>query len=213
MAALVIRYSGVEQQASEAIDKKVSWTADPLIAQAGELMEHGKVDEAIAKLTEHLNTKPDSVDARTMLQQLYWRKGDTVSYQNEIVKLCQAHLKAQDKGAAWHDYEEFQNSGGEKLPAATWLELGRYLEEQKNFDRAVSEYEKLAAAWPAEKPSLLALISAGRLSLKNLNRPADALRFYQAASASPIPHLDWETNIQTGIKAATAATTQTPVSV
>jgi membrane associated rhomboid family serine protease len=213
MAALVIRYSGVEQQASEAIDKKVSWTADPLIAQAGELMEHGKVDEAIAKLTEHLNTKPDSVDARTMLQQLYWRKGDTVSYQNEIVKLCQAHLKAQDKAAAWHDYEEFQNSGGEKLPAATWLELGRYLEEQQNFDRAVSEYEKLAAAWPAEKPSLLALISAGRLSLKNLNRPADALRFYQAASASPIPHLDWETNIQTGIKAATAATTQTPVSV
>jgi membrane associated rhomboid family serine protease len=213
IAALVIRHSGLEQQASEAIDKKVSWSADPLITQAGDLMEHGKVDEAIAKLTEHLSTKPDSVDARTMLQQLYWRKGDTVSYQNEIVKLCQLHLKLQDKAAAWHDYEEFQNSGGQKLPAATWLELGRYLEEQQSFDRAVSEYEKLAAACPAEKPSLLALISAGRLSLKNLNRPADALRFYQAASESSIPHLDWETNIQTGIKAATAATAQTPVSV
>ena len=94
------------------------------------------------KLTEHLKTKPDSVDARAMLQQLYWRKGDTVSYQNEIVKLCQLHLKAQDKGAAWHDYEEFQNSGGQKLPAATWLELCRYLEEQQRFDRAVSEYRK-----------------------------------------------------------------------
>jgi tetratricopeptide (TPR) repeat protein len=211
LAALAIRYSGVQQQASEAIDKKVSWTADPLIAQAGDLMEHGKVDEAIAKLTEHLKTKPDSVDARAMLQQLYWRKGDTVSYQNEIVKLCQLHLKSQDKVAAWHDFEEFQNSGGEKLPAATWLELCRYLEEQQNFDRAVSEYEKLATAWPAEKPSLLALMAAGRLSLKKLGRPAEALHLYRAASASPVPHLDWESNIQAGIKEATATLSQSAV--
>jgi tetratricopeptide (TPR) repeat protein len=120
-------------------------------------------------------------------------------------------LKSQEKEAAWHDYEEFQNSGGQKLPAATWLELCRYLEEQQSFDRAVSEYEKLAIACPAEKQSLLALMAAGRLSLKKLGRPAEALQFYRAASVSPVPHLDWETNIQAGIKEATATLSQSVV--
>jgi hypothetical protein len=47
--------------------------------------------------------------------------------------------------------------------------------------------------------------------LKNLKRPSDALRFYEAAAKSKVPHLDWETNIQTGIKAATAALSLTTV--
>jgi tetratricopeptide (TPR) repeat protein len=138
---------------------------------------------------------------------------DTAACQAASVKLCQLHLKAQDKQAAWNDYEEFCNTGGDKMPAATWLELCRYLEESESLDRAVSEYEKLAAAWPAEKPSVLALIAAGRLCLKRLNRPADALRLYQAAAASTVPHLDWDTNIQNGIKGATAALDKSPVAV
>ena len=66
----------------------------------------------------------------------------------------------------------------------------------------MTEYELLAKAHPNERQSLLALLSAGRLSLKKLNRPADALKFYQAAAASPVPHLDWESNIQAGIQDA-----------
>jgi len=41
--------------------------------------------------------------------------------------------------------------------------------------------------------------------LKRLNRPHEALALYQAAAASPIPHLDWEQHIQSGIKEAQAA--------
>lgn len=205
IVAVAIRKTGLEARANEAIEKKVSWSADPLIAQASELAGQGNVDQAIAKLQEYLRTKPDSADAYTLLQQLCWRKGDQAGHQEAAIKLCQLHLKLQDKEAAWRDYEEFQNTGGQNLPAATWLELCRYLEEQQSLDRSVSEYEKLAAAWPKEKQSVLALIAAGRLSLKRLNRPGDALRFYQAAAASPVPHLDWETNIQNGIAAANTA--------
>ena len=50
-----------------------------------------------------------------------------------------------------------------------------------------------------------ALLSAGRISLKNLNRPSEALRFYQAAAKSPVPHLDWDTTINKGIEAAQKA--------
>jgi tetratricopeptide (TPR) repeat protein len=111
----------------------------------------------------------------------------------------------------WHDYEEFQNTGGLRLPAATWLELCRSLEGQQNFDRAVTEYDRLAVAYPRDKQSLLALMAAGRLSLKKLGRPAEALHFYRAASSSAVPHLDWESNIQAGIKEATAALSQSAV--
>ena len=69
----------------------------------------------------------------------------------------------------------------------------------------MAEYEQLAEAYPKERQSLLALLSAGRLSLKELNRPSDALRFYKAAAASSVPHLDWESNIQAGIQDAEKA--------
>jgi tetratricopeptide (TPR) repeat protein len=86
-----------------------------------------------------------------------------------------------------------------------WLELCRIAEGKQDYQRAVSEYEKLAQTYPTEKQSLLALLSAGRLALKQLNRPSDALLYYKAAKASKVPHLDWESNIQTGIQAAEKA--------
>jgi tetratricopeptide (TPR) repeat protein len=91
------------------------------------------------------------------------------------------------------------------MPASTWLELCRSAEGQQNFERAVEEYDRLARAYPSERQSLLALMSAGRLSLKKLNRPAEALRFYRAAADSPVPHLDWAMNIQGGIVEAEKA--------
>jgi tetratricopeptide (TPR) repeat protein len=188
------------------IDEKVgAWTADPAIVKANDAIEHGKVDEAVLLLREHLKIRPDSADACHILQQLYWRKGDKAAHHDITVKLCQLHMRAQNGEAAWQAYEEFTNTGGDKLPAAVWLELCRFLEGQQNFDRAVSEYEKLAQAYPSEKQGLLSLIAAGRLALKQLGRPSEALRYYQAAAASPVSHADWESNIQIGIEKAKAA--------
>jgi membrane associated rhomboid family serine protease len=206
VVALGLRYSGLEHKANAAIEAKVTWTADAGIVEATEQMEHGKLDEAIATLKGYVATKPDSTEAYTLLQQVYWRKNDIPSYQNSIIKLCQLHLKAQNAEAAWHDYEEYTNSGGRSMPAASWLELCRIAEGQQNYDRAVTEYENLAKAYPAEKQALLALLSAGRLALKQLNRPSDALLYYKAAKASKVPHLDWESNIHAGIQAAEKAT-------
>ena len=202
LAALGIRHSGLEHHANKAIEAKVSWSADAAIVEATEQMNGGKLDEAIATLRAYVAAKPDSLEAYTLLPQLYWRKSDVPKYQESIIKLCQLHLKMQDHEAAWTDYQEFTNSGGERLPASMWLELCRSAEGQQNFDRAVMEYDKLARAYPAERQSLLALMAAGRLSLKKLNQPAEALRFYKAAADSPVPHLDWSTNIQAGIQDA-----------
>ena len=75
-------------------------------------------------------------------------------------------------------------------------------EQQQDFERAVSEYEKLAAAYPSERQSVMAQLGAARICLKRLNRPQDALRFYEAASASAVPHLDLEQDIESGIREA-----------
>jgi tetratricopeptide (TPR) repeat protein len=204
-AAFVLGKTGLEHKASAAIDEKVGWSADKEVVVASEMIEQGKLEEAAAKLKAHVAAKPDSIEAYQILQKLCWRMNNLPGHQEASIKICQLHLKAQDKAAAWADYEEFRTTGGEKMPAATWLELCRYAEEQNDLDRAVSEYESLGGAYPNEKPALLALIAAGRLCLKRLNRPADALRFYQAAAASRVPHLDWDANIQNGIKAAMEA--------
>ena len=211
IGALILSRSGLEHKVSSAIEETVSWSADPAIVQATEAVEQGKPEEAIKKLEEHVAAKPDSPDALVLLQQLHWRQGNSAGHQDATLKLCQLHLKKQDGEAAMRDYEEFQNTGGQHLPAGTWLDLCRSLEGQQNFERAVGEYDKLATAYPKERQSLLALMAAGRLSLKKLGRPAEAMHFYRAASASPVPHLDWESNIQAGMKEATATLSQSAV--
>ena len=168
-------------------------------------MDQGRLDEAAAALQKHLTANPPSLDALNLLQLVQWRRQDMPAYLQATVQLCQFHVKAQDFDAARKTFEEYNTGGGDHMPAATWLELTRNLESQQNFDRAVSEYERLAAAYPAQKESVLALLSAGRLCLKKLNRPADALRNYKAAQASGVPHLDWEANIKMGIQAAEEA--------
>jgi hypothetical protein len=45
---------------------------------------------------------------------------------------------------AWHAFKEYTTAAGDKLRAATWLEICRVLETQQNFERAASEYERLA---------------------------------------------------------------------
>ncbi len=204
-AALAIQHSGLEHKANKKIEEELSWNNDPELDQASAMMEHGQLADALTLLTNHVATKPDSIDAWNLIRQIHTRQNNTSAYLEATVKSCGLHLKTHSVEAAFHDYAEFIDSGGTRIPAAIWLELCKGAEEMQEFDRAFSEYEQLAAAYPAERQALTAQLSAARLCLKRLNRPQDALALYQKAAASPIPHLDWEQHIQSGIKEAKAA--------
>ncbi len=145
------------------------------------------------------------MDACSLLREIHWRKTDIPLYLAYTVRLCSLHLASRQPQAAWQDYEEFLQQGGDKLPAQTWLDLCRVPEEEGAFDRALSEYDKLAAAYPTERQSLLARLGAARICLKRLNRPQDAMKYYEQVAQSPIPHLDLEANIQAGVREARAA--------
>jgi len=205
VAAMGLKISGLEQVANKAIEEKVGWTAAPAITEATEMMGRGELDQAIATLQNFLATEPNSVEAHSLLQQVYWRQQALPQYHEITAKLCALHLKAREYDVAWQNYEDFLNSGGQNMPAATWLDLGRAAEERQEYDRALTEYEKLIAAYPQERQSLMAQVAAGKVCMQRLNRPQDALKFFEAAKASPIPHLDWEMNIEAGIRDAKKA--------
>jgi len=200
VTAVALRHSGLEHKVNKAIEEKVAWVPDPEISQASELMECRKFDQAAATLTNYLTTRPDSVEAWNLLRGVHWQKSEIPAYRELTVKLCELHLRAREYQTAWRDYEEFLVVGGEKVPPAIWLDLCRLPEERQDFERAVSEYEKLAAAYPFERQSVIAQLTAARICLTRLSRAQDALRLYEGASASAVPHLDLEQEIASGIR-------------
>jgi membrane associated rhomboid family serine protease len=203
--ALAVQKSGLEQMAEKGIQDKIAWVSHPLLDQASEQMEAGNLDEAVSNLKKVLQEKPDSIDAYRMLQNIYWKKNDLPAHRDALEKIVTLEVKANDSEAALLTFKDFRNAGGEKLPASLWLDLCRQLETQPDADRAAGEYDALAQAYPAEKQGLLAQMAAGRLYLKRLSRPADALRCYQAAQVSSVPHSDWQPTIDRGIAEANKA--------
>jgi membrane associated rhomboid family serine protease len=197
--AVAVQKSGLEQIAEKGIQEKITWVSHPLMAQASEQMEKGELDPAAANLQKLLLEKPDSIDAYRMLQRIYWQKNDLPAHRDALAKLLQLEIKANDQEGALQTCQNFRNAGGEKLLAPLWLEFCRQLETQTDASHAVDEYLELAKAYPAEKQSLLAQMAAGRIYLKRLNRPADALRLYETAQTSTIPHADWKATIDRGI--------------
>jgi membrane associated rhomboid family serine protease len=204
VAAVALKYSGLEKKASEQIDVKLNPEGIQEIAEAADCLQRGQLDQAVALVEGVLAGKPDSIDALNIQREVYWRRSQAAEYQEVSTKLCTVYLKRQAIEAALQVYDELVNAGGDNLPIAVWLTLARGVEDSLP-DRALLEYEKLVEAYPTAPQSIMAQLGAARICLKKLNRPNDALKFLQAADASPVPHLDMEQSIQMAIKEATAA--------
>lgn len=205
LIALAIQKSGLEQMAEKGIQDKIAWVSHPLLAEAGDQMEQGQLNQAATTLQKLIAEKPDSIDAYRMLQRIYWQQSNISAHRDALEKLLLLEIKAKDHEGALHTCQEFRNAGGEKLPAPLWLEYCRQLETQPDVTHATEEYLGLADAYPGERQGLLAQMAAGRLCLKRLNRPAEALRLYEAALASPVPHADWQATLEKGAAEAKKA--------
>jgi tetratricopeptide (TPR) repeat protein len=211
-AALAIRHSGWEQKANAAIEKRVNLLNDPEIRQAIGMLDREELAGAAGLLESYLETHPESLDGWSLLAQTYHRKGDLPAYYGAITRVCELHLQAREKEAAWDAFMEFRSRGGISMPVKTWLSVCHVADDLKEFDRSLQEYRKLIAAFPDTREALQANLNAGRISLNNLGRPQEALSFYEAAAASPVPHLDCEQQIQRGITESRSAMSKTAVS-
>lgn len=205
LMAVAFRYTGLEKKASDQIDVKLNPEGTKEIDEANDALQHGRLDDALALVQSALAAHPDSIDALMVQREVYWRRSQTEEYKDASAKLCALYVKRQAIEAALQVYDEFLGAGGDKLPVAVWLTLARGLEDAQMPDRALAEYEKLAATYPTATQSIMAQLGAARVCMKKLGRPQDALKFLRAADASPVPHLDMEHSIQAAIKEATAA--------
>src|SRR5271169_5749757 len=125
LGAVALRYTGFENRVNEKVEKQLTWTCDPEIDRANQLVETGQMNEAVAVAQQHLSTNPNSLDGWNLLRQVYWRRNELPAYHEATAKACELQLRANNPEGAWRDYEDLKNSGGEKLPVAPWLGICR----------------------------------------------------------------------------------------
>jgi membrane associated rhomboid family serine protease len=205
LGAFLIRATGIEHTANQAIEAKVSWTADPRIIRAAESLGEKNPAGAIFALRELVKEKPDSLDGWELLLTAQSQKQDFQGEKETLGVLCRLRVAAGDLEGAWNNYTEYKNLGGEKLPRGVWLEICRYLERENRWEIAAEEYEHLARSNPGERAGVAALVSAARIYGTRLFKHAHAEELFQEAMASPAPHSDLDSAIQEGLKQCAGA--------
>jgi len=167
-----------------------------------QLVAQDQTEEALRYLEHYLSEHADSEKALLLKQSLELKSNKNSAYLATTEKLCRVHLKQNATELALKDFEDFLAAGGPLLSADTWLEVGRALEREQQYERAIGEYQDLAHAYANDRISISALLTAAKLCLKQVKRPQQALNLYQAAAQSCVPHLDLEPEIQLGMKQA-----------
>lgn len=205
LGAVILRTTGLEKKADDAIEAKVSWTADPRIVRATEALAAEQFDAAVVELQQLVKEQPDSIEGHELLLKAQDRKQDTEGQKQTLAALCRVHVAAGHGETAWSYYERFRNLGGERLPRGVWLAICRYLESEKAWETAEFEYRRFAELNSTERSSVSALMSAARICLKELNKREVAEALYQQVAASPVEHADLEAAIQEGLKQCRAA--------
>jgi membrane associated rhomboid family serine protease len=205
LGAVMMRATGIEQSADQAIEAKVTWSADERIVRATESLGEDNPAGAIFALRELVKEKPESLDAWDLLLKAQTRKQDFEGQKETLAVLCRLRVAGGDLEGAWNDYLEYKNLGGTKLPRGVWLEICRYLESKSLWESAAEEYANLARANPRERAGVTAMVSAGRIYATHLFKFDQAEKLLKEATASSAPHSDLDGAIQEGLKQCAAA--------
>lgn len=205
LGAILLRATGIEQSADQAIEAKVTWSADPRIVRATEALGEDNPEGAIFALRELVNEKPDSLDGWELMLKAQSKKQDFEGQKETLGVLCRLRVAAGDFEDAWNDYQGYKSLGGTKLPRGVWLEICRYLERENRWEVAAEEYQNLAHANMGERAGVAALVSAGHIYTTHLFKPELAEKLFQEAAASPALHSDLDAAIQDGLKKCAAA--------
>jgi membrane associated rhomboid family serine protease len=205
IAAVGIRYSGLEHTINKSIEQEIDPSHDGELDQVHELIVQNRLDDAINELERFTVANPDSERALLLQQEIHWRKNNLPDYAKATQRLCEFHLNTGDTTHALKDYEDLVHTGGALLPAGTWFKLCQALEAQQEYERALGEYQELALAYPRDRQSLMGLLAGARVAMNKVHRPQQAIYFYQSVADSTVPHLDLDSSILAGMKDAQAA--------
>jgi tetratricopeptide (TPR) repeat protein len=204
IAATGIRYSGLEHVINKSIEQEIDPLREGELDRLDQLVRDNRIDEALAGVNEFLATDSASERALLLQQELRWRKNDRAGFAETTEKLCAHRLAKGEIEAALKDYETMVDASGSLLSPEIWYKLCQALDAQHEHERALGEYQELALTHPDHRLSLMALMNGAKLALYKLQRPQQAVKLYEAAASSPVPHMELEPTINSGLREARA---------
>jgi membrane associated rhomboid family serine protease len=205
VAAVGIRYSGLEHAINEGIEKELDPEGHGTLDAIHDLVVENRLDDALIELENFSAANPESERALLMLQEVQWRKNNLAAYGRATQQLCVLHLGQHAVDAAMKDYDDMVRTGAGMPSVELWMKLCQALEEKQEFERALGEYQELAEAYPKDRQSLMALMAGARVAMNKVQRPEQAINLYQAVATSNLPHMDLDSSIEAGMKQARAA--------
>ncbi len=175
LAALLLKYSGIEHSLDQAIEAKVSWTADPLIVRAEESLARNDPADAIASLHQLVAEKPDSIEGWEMLLAAQQReKGDQGQGQKDTLEaLCRLHAASGEMAARMERLRPVHGPRRRRRSRAVSGSSSAAILKVKTTGKALRPSMSVSpkttpGSAPPSQPSSPPLASASRIS-KSLN--------------------------------------------
>src|SRR5581483_8947603 len=189
VVAVIVYHCGIEQKLiAPRLENKISFGASRAVNEAFEKLDQKDAAAALSLLAAHLREQPGDPKALFALARAYSQTGQRREEIAAYVSLIRAHLKANDRESALEAYSSLLDTypEGEQpqpLPAREWMALCDYMKGMNWPNDTANEYEKLAAAYPAEPFTARALICAAEIRLTDLQEHDKARELFQRAAA------------------------------
>ena len=117
-----------------------------------------------------------------------------------MIRLVEFQLKSQDFDGAWQSYEEYSNSGGNSMPAALWPELRFAARKTRIIWTELLRNTNCLAYCTSHRKAIPIGITVCWSYLPQEFEPSEqALKFYNAAAASAVPHAEWDSSCGTSL--------------
>ncbi|HEY3930163.1 MAG TPA: rhomboid family intramembrane serine protease [Candidatus Koribacter sp.] len=202
--AFVVMKSGVEEKINRE-DPSLTWQPDQAVLAGMALIEEKKFAEAQTTLREYLRLHPDSIEGYETLLRAQQGLDDRDGEREVLGILCRLTMRSGHADEAWGRYEEWLAAGGGPPAPPMWLDLCRFLEGEKSYQRAADECEKLVNTFPDDPLAFEAMLIAGRIHLERLHNRAEAERWYRRAQDSKFYTLQYGGVVQAGLQKSKAA--------
>jgi len=202
--AVALGLSGFDEKISQAIEGQVSLQQAPEVIQAQEMVEQGRAAEAIPLLEQFAARQPANIDAQLELLRASQAAQDRTREARAYNRLIGLYLMQNVPDTAVALYQEtVLHDLDMQVPAPLRLKVARQMERLGELDAAAEEYRNIHGHGNADATSFQALLAHANLALKQGNK-AEAIQLFTIAQHSPVPHLEWETNIAHGLNQANA---------
>jgi membrane associated rhomboid family serine protease/thioredoxin-like negative regulator of GroEL len=170
----VIRVSGLDEKLDRSIEHSSATHQDARILRAGEAIDAGRTQEAIAALEGVLVEQPSNVDARLELLRAARTAQDLPLIARVTIDLAAAYLEAGDVANATELTLDLRRLGLDRvMPRDRYLRLGERMAQKGHAQLATQVFHSLHTAAEQDDVAVRAALGHAMMMTKN-GRPSEA---------------------------------------